>query len=110
LGLFAVGVGWVVASLHVFLRDTAQVVAVILTFWLWLTPIFIPEQNFPPAARFVLAVNPLSYVVRAYRSMLLGMGAPDPLECCIFLASGAVAFIVGGLFFRHMKRGFADVL
>src|ERR1700729_1200314 len=25
IGLFAVGVGWVVASLHVFLRDTAQV-------------------------------------------------------------------------------------
>src|ERR1039458_9999415 len=32
VGLFAVGMGWIVASLHVFLRDTAQVLNVILTF------------------------------------------------------------------------------
>ena len=30
-GLFAVGLGWIAASLHVFLRDTAQVVSVLLT-------------------------------------------------------------------------------
>lgn len=29
LGLLSVGLGWIVASLHVFLRDTAQVVSVI---------------------------------------------------------------------------------
>ena len=32
VGLFAVGVGWIAASLHVFLRDTAQVLNVILDF------------------------------------------------------------------------------
>ena len=43
VGLFAVGVGWIAASLHVFLRDTAQVLNVILIFWFWATPIFIDE-------------------------------------------------------------------
>src|SRR5215471_15628966 len=33
LGLFAVGVGWIVAGLQVYLRDTAQVLSVLLTFW-----------------------------------------------------------------------------
>ena len=60
LGLFAVGLGWIVASLHVFLRDTAQVVSVILTFWFWVTPILISEQRFPAWARFVLLASPLS--------------------------------------------------
>ena len=46
LGLFAVGVGWIVASLQVYLRDTAQVLSVALTFWFWLTPVFIPEQRY----------------------------------------------------------------
>lgn len=32
IGLFAVGLGWIVASVHVFLRDTAQLMSVILTF------------------------------------------------------------------------------
>src|SRR6202012_4962309 len=39
IGLFAVGLGWIASSLHVFLRDIAQVVSVVLTFWFWLTPI-----------------------------------------------------------------------
>ena len=64
-GLFAVGVGWIVASLHVFLRDTAQVLSVILTFWFWATPIFIEEGKFPKSARFLLHANPMYYAVRS---------------------------------------------
>jgi lipopolysaccharide transport system permease protein len=110
IGLFAVGLGWVVASLNVFLRDTAQVVSVLLTFWFWLTPIFIAEDKFPPWARFVLLANPMSYVVRAYRAMLIGFGTPALADLAIVMAYGAGMFVVGGLFFRHMKSGFADVL
>ena len=47
IGLFAIGVGWFVSSLQVYLRDTAQVISVILTFWFWMTPIFINEQQVP---------------------------------------------------------------
>src|ERR1035441_1372085 len=64
VGLFAVGVGWIVASLHVFLRDTAQMLNVILTFWFWATPIFIAEEKFPSWAKFLLHFNPLYYAVR----------------------------------------------
>jgi len=110
IGLFAVGLGWIVASLHVFLRDTAQVMSVILTFWFWLTPILITEQKFPAGAHFLLTVNPLFYAVRAYRSILLSSRVPDPRDLAIAGAYGVGAFIVGGLFFRYMKRGFADVL
>jgi ABC-type polysaccharide/polyol phosphate export permease len=109
-GLLAVGWGWIVASLHVFLRDTAQMVSVVLIFWFWLTPIFITPQQFPPWARFLLVGNPLYYVVRGYRTILLGSGMPDLEDLAIATAYGAAMFVAGGLFFRHMKRGFADVL
>jgi ABC-type polysaccharide/polyol phosphate export permease len=110
IGLFAVGVGWIAASLHVFLRDTAQVLSVLLTFWFWLTPIMITEQFFPPWAHFLLAANPMYYAVRGYRQILLSQSPPDPADFLRLAAYGATAFVLGGLFFRHMKRGFADVL
>ena len=110
VGLFAVGVGWIVASLHVFLRDTAQIVSVILTFWFWATPIFIDESRFPKAARFLLHFNPLYFAVRSYRAILLHSDMPDFRDLGVSAAFGLSAFIVGGLFFRYMKRGFADVL
>jgi lipopolysaccharide transport system permease protein len=99
-----------VSSLHVFLRDTAQVLSVVLTFWFWLTPVFISEDQFPERARFLLTANPLFYVVRAYRTVLLHSAMPRPTDLAIAVAFGATAFIAGGLFFRYMKRGFADVL
>ena len=110
IGLFAVGVGWVVASLHVFLRDTAQVLGVILTFWFFATPIMVPESRYPGWAHILVVANPLAYLVRAYRQMLLGNRVPNPADLLVAAASGAVVFLLGGLFFRHMKRGFADVL
>jgi ABC-type polysaccharide/polyol phosphate export permease len=110
VGLFAVGVGWITSSLQVYLRDTAQVVMVALTFWFWLTPIFIPDARYPARFRFLLALNPLAYVVRDYRLMLLGNMAPPLRDFVAAAAFGVAAFVIGGLFFRHLKRGFADVL
>jgi lipopolysaccharide transport system permease protein len=110
IGLLAVGLGWIAACLHVFLRDTAQVLTVILTLWFWVTPIFITDGAFPHWARFLVVANPLCYVVRAYRAVLLTSALPSPRDFAIVAAYGAGAFLLGGLFFRHMKRGFADVL
>jgi len=110
VGLFAVGLAWIVSSLHVFLRDTAQVLSVVLTFWFWMTPIFIDEDKFPSRVRFLLFANPLYYVVRAYRAVLLHSAMPSLADLAIAAAFGVGAFIAGGLFFRYMKRGFADVL
>ncbi len=110
VGLFAVGIGWIASSLQVYLRDTAKVLSVALTFWLWVTPIFIKEDKFPRKVQFLIAWNPLAYIVRPYRQLLMGTGLPamHDLLLATFFACGA--FFAGGMFFRYMKRGFADVL
>lgn len=110
LGMFAVGLGWIVASLQVYLRDCAQMLSVVMTFWFWLTPIFITEDQYPPNLRFLIAGNPLAYLVRAYRQILLSNDLPSFDDLGIIAGTAAAAFVAGGLFFRHMKRGFADVL
>ncbi len=109
-GLLAVGLGWIVAALQVYLRDTAQVVVVVMTLWFWTTPIFISESQYPSWARFLIAANPMAYVVRGYRERLLSYHPPDLRELGILAAYSIVAFMLGGLFFRQLKRGFADVL
>lgn len=110
LGLLAVGVGWIVASLHVYLRDTGQVLSVVMNVWYWLTPIMISEQQIPPRFRPLVAWNPMSWVVRAYRERLLTTRWPRWQEVAVLAAYSAGVFVIGGLFFRHLKRGFADVL
>lgn len=109
VGLLAVGIGWIAAAFHVYLRDTAQVLAVILTLWFWATPILLPEDKFPHKAALLLRANPLAYIVRAYREILLGQAIPVK-DLLLTAAFAVAAFVCGGLVFRYMKRGFADVL
>jgi lipopolysaccharide transport system permease protein len=110
LGLFAIGVGWVVSSLQVYLRDTAQVLAVVMTFWFWMTPIFISEEQVPSQVRLLVQLNPLAHLVRAYRERLLSYRPLQAREFLVLAVCAITAFVLGGLFFRHLKRGFADVL
>jgi lipopolysaccharide transport system permease protein len=80
-----------------------------MTFWFWLTPIFLPEPRYG-GLTWVLWWNPMAYVVRAYRLMLLGHHAPTLRDVAVAAGFAVGTFICGGLFFRQMKKGFADVL
>ena len=50
---------------------------VVLQFWFWLTPIFITEDRYTAGRTVLLLANPLYYVVRAYRFLLLTHSLPD---------------------------------
>jgi lipopolysaccharide transport system permease protein len=110
LMLFTLGAAWFVASLNVFIRDTAQVLSVVLTFWFWFTPIFYTPDRFPPDLLFLVRWNPLAHVVIAYRDCLLRMRMPDLGTLALLGATSLVIFALGGLFFRYTKREFVDVL
>jgi ABC-type polysaccharide/polyol phosphate export permease len=110
VGLFAVGVGWVASSLHVYLRDTAQALGVIVNLWFWITPIMISEHAVPASLHALVRWNPMSWVVNGYRHRLLSSQWPDWRELAVIAAYSITMFVLGGLFFRHLKRGFADVL
>jgi lipopolysaccharide transport system permease protein len=110
IGLFAVGLAWIVSSLHVFLRDTAQMVSVVLTFWFWFTPIMVPVGYIPGKYRILLHLNPMYYAVQLYRQAFFTSQLPDWRDVAALAFFGIAAFVAGGLFFRYVKRGFADVL
>ena len=109
-GLLGVGVGWVVSSLHVYLRDTAQFLSVVMTLWFWATPIFIDERVVPSWFHPIMRLNPMRWIVRAYRDRMLSPVWPSWHEIAVLSVYSVTVFVLGGLFFRHLKRGFADVL
>ncbi|HBY59679.1 MAG TPA: hypothetical protein DEH78_07635 [Solibacterales bacterium] len=109
-GFLAVGFGWIFAALQVYLRDTAHVVIVILTGWFWFTPIFIDASQMPEGFRFLVKLNPMAHVVTAYRERMLSHKLPDLEELAILTLYAVGVFALGGLVFKHLKSGFADVL
>ena len=110
LGLLGIGIAWIASSLHVYLRDTGQVLGVLMMVWFWSTPIMISKEIVPQAFHPLFDWNPLTWIVGAYRGRMLTTAWPDPTEFAVIAAYAVGFFVVGGLFFRHLKRGFADVL
>jgi lipopolysaccharide transport system permease protein len=70
----------------------------------------ITEDLIPKRFHIVIDWNPMAWVVRAYRDRLLSGAWPHLHDLSVLAAYSIAVFVAGGLFFRHLKRGFADVL
>lgn len=108
--LFAVGMNWVMASLGVFLRDILQMIGLVLTAWMFLTPIFYPENVVPARLQIVLWLNPMARLVRYYRMVLLGGNLPDPVGLAALAIGAMLVFLFGYFWFSKTKSMFADVV
>jgi lipopolysaccharide transport system permease protein len=50
------------------------------------------------------------YAVKIYRQALFTSQLPNWEDVTALVVSSVAVFLLGGLFFRYMKKGFADVL
>jgi lipopolysaccharide transport system permease protein len=108
--LATLGAAWLVASLGVFLRDIAQGLGLVLTAWMFLTPIIYPESMVPDRYRPFINSNPFTPLVRSYRSVFLEGGAPDWPGLAYFTAFALVLFVFGYWWFARTRKNFADVI
>jgi lipopolysaccharide transport system permease protein len=101
------GLGLLVASAHVFFRDTAQVLGLVMNAWFYLTPIVYPLALVPERFQGLLEQNPLSGLVGLYRQAFLGgsgaVAAAAPLAVWTLVLLGA-----GWWLFRRLKPAFVD--
>lgn len=108
--LFTMGLGWFFASINVFLRDVGQLLGLGMTLWMFLTPIFYPAEMVPERFRWVLDLNPMYYLVQAYRDVVLDQRFPALPHVVALAAIAMATFILGHWFFRRSKHAFVDVL
>ena len=105
-----VGLGLLLAALHVFLRDIAQVLALLFSAWFYFTPIVYPLSRVPQPYQRWVELNPLTALVDLYRRALLG-GPPSVTPGLTALAVVAASILVlGALTFRRLAPAFADEL
>jgi lipopolysaccharide transport system permease protein len=108
--LIAIGGGWLLASLGVFLRDIVQGVSLVLTAWLYLTPIIYPESIVPPRFSRVIQLNPFTALVRNYRRIFLENQNPDWAGLGYFTIIALLVFFCGYWWFARTRKNFADVI
>jgi homopolymeric O-antigen transport system permease protein len=108
--LLTLGVAWLIASLGVFLRDIAQGITLLLTAWLYLTPIIYPESIVPQHFRKFIKLNPFTHLTRSYRRIMLEGLAPDWRGLAFFTLFAIICFLFGYWWFARTRKNFADVI
>jgi homopolymeric O-antigen transport system permease protein len=108
--LLVLGLSWFLSALGVYLRDVAQVIGVMTTALMFLSPIFYPVSALPEGVRDWMFLNPLALIIEQTRSVILLGQAPDGLALAIYAAVSAVIYALGFVWFKKTRKGFADVL
>ncbi len=110
LCLFALGLSWFFASAGVFLRDLRQMVNVLITVMMFLSPIFYPLSAIPEDLRAMILLNPLTLLLERSKDVLFwGHGLPV-LEWAAYCAAAWVWAWLGYAWFVKTRKGFADVV
>jgi lipopolysaccharide transport system permease protein len=98
------------AACGVFLRDLSQVVTLLVTCTLFLTPIFYPLNAVPGAFRTLMRLNPLTSIVEQSRTVIVFGGLPDFLSLFLYTICALLSLALAFWLFQRLRPGFADVL
>ncbi|MEA5462708.1 ABC transporter permease [Leptothoe sp. PORK10 BA2] len=109
LGL-ALGIGLILGTLNVFIRDIGQIVPIALQLSFWFTPIVYTPDIVPASLRSLIKFNPMYWIVGAYQSAILyGTDLEWGPLLCIFIISLLLLRVSMDLFSRA-RHEIVDVL
>lgn len=108
--LLSMGVSWFVASLAVFLRDVAQIVGILSTVLLFLSPIFYPLSAVPEALRAYLYLNPLTLIIEQVRNVVIWGVVPEWGPLSVYFLVSLIVMWSGYWWFQRTRNAFADVV
>lgn len=110
--ILALGLGWGLAALQVFLRDTGQMVGVVLQLGFWITPIFWDLQIMPVELQKYFKLNPMYYIVQGYRESFVYFTPfwHHPYQTLYFWGITLIILFSGVFLFKKLRPQFADVL
>lgn len=107
--LSAFGAGLFLASINVKYRDVKYILPFFMQMLLFITPVIYPP-SIAGKYSWILAINPMTGIIKAARSVFLGT---EPLNWFLLLISFvavSILLIVGIYMFKKTERYFADIV
>jgi ABC-type polysaccharide/polyol phosphate export permease len=107
--VFTTGLALLLAALTVHFRDIRDILANLLTFWFFATPIIYPMPVEPSLPRTLLNLNPVSHLAISYQEVLFYDGPFGHWKWLLALAVlSVVLFLAGYFLFDRLRDSFAE--
>lgn len=117
LVLFTIGLSWILSCIGVLIRDTGQIVNIILMLLLFLTPVFFSHSmveqvnRTSPILALVFHANPLYTVIEGMRMACIGDAFLISTRLIVYTCVVSVGtFVLGGMVFTTFQRHIVDYL
>jgi ABC-2 type transport system permease protein len=108
--VFILALTYIMAVIGTFLPDMGEVMRPVIRGMFFVTPILWPPDRLPESLGWIEDYNPLAYLVKAYRGLILWGHLPGGLATLYFALFSVALFVVGFALFVRFKPLFADHL
>jgi ABC-2 type transport system permease protein len=99
--IFTLGAGLLLSPLAVFFSDTIELVTVLLTLLLYLTPIFYPKGIVPERLRWIVRFNPIRSILEVFRDPIYYGKVPPLSHLAVSVTIATIALALGSWVFRR---------
>ena len=108
--IVSIGISLIVSSLTVYFRDLLHLLGVFMQLLFYATPIVYSMEAVPANFRWLLRLNPMSYLIDGYRAIFYNKTMPNFRELLIAFIMGIVLCVAGYFVFKKLEKRFAEEL
>lgn len=108
--IITLAISLIISSVTVYFRDLQHLVGVALQLLFYATPIVYASETIPENFKWILSINPMTYIINGYRDIFYNQQAPDIIPVLILIVVGIVATMIGYAIFNKLQKGFAEEL
>ena len=108
--IIVLAISFVISSVTVYFRDLQHLIGVALQLLFYATPIVYAADTIPETFKWVLDINPMTYIINGYRAIFYEQQTPDLVPIFILIGVGILCCVIGYLIFNKLQKGFAEEL
>ena len=90
----------------VFFRDTQYLWGIVSLAWMYATPLFYPENIIPEQYKLIQKLNPMYYIVKFVRTLMIDGISPEPMMYVYCLGASLVMLVIGAAIFKKTQDRF----
>jgi lipopolysaccharide transport system permease protein len=110
MGALGLGVGCLVSGLTTRFRDLQIMLGFFMQLWMYASCVAYPLTSVPENLRWLFALNPMVFIIEAFRFAFMGQGTVYFWQICVSMAVSLVVVFFGLALFNKMERTCVDMI
>ncbi len=104
------GVGCLISGLTTRFRDLQVMLGFFMQLWMYASCVAYPLSSVPEPYRWLFALNPMVFIIEAFRYAFMGQGTVYLWQICASMVVSLIVVFLGLALFNKMERNCVDMI